>query len=77
MKGFRHRPDIRFNKKGATATVTGNLTTLDSCDVIKENDSDFKESLSVIIEKKKEFANNKNKEAQKEIQELESKLSSI
>ena len=44
---------VRFNKKGATATVTGNLTTLHSCDVIKENDSDFKESLSVIIEKKK------------------------
>ena len=56
---------------------TGQITSHDSCDVIKEEDQGFKEALSAIIETKKEFVKNKYDEAQKEIQELENKLSSL
>jgi len=68
---------VKFNHKGAMATMTGNITTLDSCDVIKEEDQDYKEALSKVINGKKEFVKNKTELAQKEIQELENKLSSI
>ena len=68
---------VKFNQKGAMATVTGHLTTLDSCNVIKEDDSGYKEALSKVIEAKKEFVKNKFDEAQNEIQELENKLSSL
>lgn len=68
---------VKFNQKGATATVCGNFTTLDSCDIIKDKDPDFKDGLLKIIEKKKEFAKSKYDEAQKEINELENKLSSL
>ncbi len=53
------------------------MTSLESCDVIKEGDQGYKETLSVIIEAKKEFAKNKYETTQKEIQELENKLSSL
>jgi hypothetical protein len=59
------------------ATITGHLTTLDSCEVIKEDDSGYKEALSAVIKAKKEFVKNKYDVAQKEIQDLENKLSSI
>ncbi len=68
---------VKFNQKGAMATVTGQVTTLDSCDVIKEEDQGYKEALSAVIEAKKEFFKNKSDEAQKEIQELENKFSSL
>jgi hypothetical protein len=68
---------VKFNQKGAMATVTGHLTTLDSCDVIKETDEGFKEAMSIVIKAKKEFTKNKYDTAQKEIQELENKLSSL
>ena len=68
---------VRFNQKGAMATVTGHLTSLDSCDVIKDIDQGYKEASAIIIEKKKEFVKNKYDAAQKEIQDLENKLSSI
>ena len=57
-------------------TETGHLTSLESCDVIK-GDQGYKEALSVIIEAKKEFAKNKDETTQKEIPELENKLSSL
>ena len=68
---------VRFNQKGAIATVTGHLMTLESCDVIKDIDQSYKEASAIIIEKKKEFVKKKYDAAQKEIQELENKLSSI
>ncbi len=68
---------VKFNQKGAIATVTGHLTTLESCDVIKDGDEGFKDALSVVIDAKKEFAKNKYDEAQKEIQKLENKLASL
>jgi len=68
---------VKFNKKGAMATVTAHLTTLDSCDVIKKEDLGYKEALSKVIKAKKEFVTNKYDAAQKEIQELENKLSSL
>jgi len=67
---------VKFNQKDAKATVTGHWVSLESCDVIKE-DQGYKEALSVIIETKKEFAKNKDETTQKEIQELENKLSSL
>ncbi len=68
---------VKFNQKDAKATVTGHLTSLESCDVIKEGDQGYKEALSTIIKAKKEFVKNKHEIAQKEIQELENKLSSL
>ena len=68
---------VKFNQKGATATVCGNLTSLDSCEVIKVDNPDYKDALLKIIEKKKEFAKSRYDEAQEEINELERKLSSM
>ena len=48
---------VKFNQKGAMATVTGNLTTLDSCDVIKEDDSRYKSALSEIIQAHRDCTN--------------------
>jgi hypothetical protein len=62
---------VKFNQKGAIATVTGHLTKLDSCDIIKNGDKGYKEALSLIIEQKKEFVKNKYDAEQQEIQELE------
>lgn len=45
--------------------------------VIKETDEGFKEALTGVIQAKKEFVKNKYDEAQKEIQNLENKLSSL
>jgi hypothetical protein len=66
---------VKFNQKGAMATVTGHLTSLDSCDVIKEGQQGYKEALTAVIQAKKEFVKNKYDEAQKEIQDLEKRLS--
>jgi len=68
---------VKFNQKGAMATVTGDLTTLELCDLIKEGDSGYKEALSAVIQARKEFVKNKYDEEQKEIQDLENKLSSL
>ncbi|MDH3677816.1 MAG: hypothetical protein OEQ12_05885 [Nitrosopumilus sp.] len=68
---------VKFNQKGAMATVTGHITSLDSCDVIKEGDPSYKEALSAVIDAKKEYLKSKYDAAQKEIQELEIKLSSL
>ena len=68
---------VRFNQKGAMATVTGHLTSLDSCTVIKENDSNYKEALIAVINTQKQFVQTKAEMHQKEIQELERKLTSL
>lgn len=68
---------VRFNQKGATATVTGDIVTLESCDVIKESDSSYKGALESVINANKEFAKNKYDTALKEIQQLETKLKSL
>ena len=68
---------VKFNQKGAMATVTGDVKKLESCEIIKEGDAGYKEALSAVIQAKKEFVQNKYDEAQKEIQELENKLSSL
>ena len=68
---------VKFNQKGAIARVTGDVTSLESCDVIKESDPGFKEALSSVIRAKKEFVEAKYADAQKEIQELERKLAKL
>ena len=68
---------VRFNQKGATATVTGEILSLDSCEVIKEEDSGYKTALESVIQANKEFAKNKYDESLKKIQELETKLNSL
>jgi hypothetical protein len=68
---------VKFHQKGSMATVTGHLTALDSCTVIKENNSNYKEALTAIIHAQKQFAQTKAELYQKEIQELERKLSSL
>ena len=67
---------VRFNQKGAIATVTGHVTSLESCDVIKKGDSEYKEALSTIITAHKEFAKTVADSYQNEIQSLENKLAS-
>jgi len=66
---------VRFNQKGSMATVNGNLTSMDSCDVIKEKDEGYKEALVAVIKADREFAKNRYDVAQNEIQKLEQKLS--
>lgn len=68
---------VKFNQKGSMATVTGHVTTLDSCNVIKEGDSEYKNALSQIIQANKDFAKTKAEAYQKEIDGLEQKLSSL
>jgi len=65
---------IKFNHKGAIATVTGHITSLESCDVIKKGHPSYKEALSTILSAEKEFAKNISDSYQKKIQELENKL---
>ncbi|MDH3658172.1 MAG: hypothetical protein OEM77_08575 [Nitrosopumilus sp.] len=68
---------VRFNQKGSIATVTGHVTSLESCDVIKEGGSSYKEALSAIISAHKDFVQKVTDSYQKEIQELENKLSNV
>ena len=66
---------VQFNQKGAIATVTGHIISLESCDVIKKGHPNYKDALSAIILAHKEFAQNISNEYQNKIQELENKLS--
>ena len=68
---------VKFNQKGALATVSGQITSLEFCDVIKEDDPNFKDALSTVISSKREFAKNKYDLALEEIRELENKLNSL
>jgi hypothetical protein len=68
---------VQFNQKGAIATVTGHITSLESCDVIKKGHSNYKNALNVIISAHKEFAQTVSDAYQNEIKELEQKLSGI
>ena len=68
---------VKFNQKGAMATVIGDIKSLDLCDVIKEGDSEYKKALSAVITANKEYAKNKYELAIKEIQELEAKLNTL
>jgi len=68
---------IKFHHKGAIETVTGHITSLESCDVLKKGHPNYKEALTTIISAYKEFAQNVSNTYQKEIQELENKLSGL
>ena len=68
---------IKFNHKGAIVTVTGHITSLELCDVIKKGHPNYREALSTIISAHKEFTKNVSDSYQKEIQELENELSSL
>jgi len=68
---------IQFHQKGAMATVTGHVTSLESCDVLKKGHPNYQDALITIISAHKEFAQNISNIHQKEIQELENKLADI
>ena len=68
---------VKFNQKNAMATATGHVTSLESCDIIKKEDQGYKEALVIIISAQKEFAQIVSDTSQKEIQELENKLSDL
>ena len=68
---------VKFNQKGAMATVTGHITSLESCDVIKKGDSQYKDALQSIISAHKEFAMSISENFQNEIIELEKRLSAL
>ncbi len=57
--------------------MTGHITSFESCDVIKKGHPNYKEALFTIISAHKEFAQNVSDSYQKEIQELENKLSGL
>ena len=38
---------VKFNQKNAMATVTGHITSLESCDIIKKGDQDYKSASSL------------------------------
>ncbi len=65
---------VKFNQKGALATVTGHLTMLESCDVIKKGHTDYKRVLTDIIAAHKEFAQKASDKHQNEIKKLENML---
>ena len=64
-------------KRDAIATVTGHITSLESCDVLKKGHPNYESALNSIISAHKEFAQHVADSYQKEIQELENKLSSL
>ena len=68
---------VKFHQKGAMATVTGHITSLESCDVLKKGHSEYKEALIAIISAHKEFTQNVSDSYQNKIQELENKLSRL
>ena len=68
---------VKFNQKGAIAKVTGHITELENCDVLKKGHPEYKEALNAIITTHKEFTKNVSDSHQQGIQELESKLSSL
>ena len=68
---------VKFNQKGAVATVTGHITSLESCDVIKKGHPNYQDALIAIISAHKAFAENISHTHQNKIQELEHKLSSL
>lgn len=68
---------VKFNQKGAIATVTGHITTLESCDVLKKGHEDYKDALIAIIAAHKEFVQQVSDSYQNEIKELENKLASL
>ena len=68
---------VKFNQKGSIATVTGHITELESCDVIKKGHSEYKQVLITIVTSYKEFAQSVSDSYQKEIQELKNKLSTL
>jgi hypothetical protein len=68
---------VKFNQKNAMATVTGHIASLESCDIIKKGDQEYKDALVTIISAQKEFAQGVSEITQKEIQELENKLSNL
>lgn len=68
---------VQFNQKGAMATVTGHITSLESCDVLKKGHPNYQEALNSIISAQKVFAQNVSDLYQKEIKELENKLADL
>lgn len=68
---------VQFNQKGAMATVTGHITSLELCDVLKKGHPNYQEALNSIILAQKVFAQNVSDLHQKEIKELENKLANL
>ena len=68
---------VKFNQKGAIATITGEVTSIENCSIIKKEDAEYKEALTSIISAHKEFAKNISDTFQKEIQNFERILSDL
>ncbi len=68
---------VKFNQKGAIATITGHITELENCDVLKKGHPEYKNALESIINSHKEFAKQVADSHHNEIQELENKLSGL
>ena len=68
---------VKFTQKGSMATVTGHITSLESCDLINEGDPSYKDALLSIISAHKDFAQQVSDSYKKEIQDLENKLQNL
>ena len=65
---------VKFNQKGAMATVTGNTISLDSCAVIKKGDPQYDQAASAVIQSYKDFIRLKTEMYEKEFHDLEKQL---
>lgn len=50
---------IKFTKKGAKATILGNVVETDSCEIIKRDSADYKGALRTCLSMEKEFLEKK------------------
>lgn len=65
---------VKFNKKGSMAVVSGPITSLEDCTIIKKTDSNFITVLKQVIESEKNFKEQKINLLHQEINDLSKNL---
>jgi len=65
---------VKFNKKGAKATVTGPFASIEDCEIIKENDVSYEDALKVCLEAQKSGNQEIIANLQNEISDLDKQL---
>lgn len=65
---------VKFNNKGSSVTVSGPITTIDDCIVIKNSDIEYKPALKEFLNSLKQHQLEEQKMLQKQISDIESKL---
>jgi len=65
---------VKFNKKGAKATVTGPFASIEDCEIIKENDDGYEDALKACLEAEKSENQEIIANLQNEISDLDKQL---